>query len=104
MADCAQNCPIAQKVDRLEEQLDEFQAQNGDSHREIYGRLNALERASDVQGAHYNVILDKLDGLGQKVDALEQKPAKRWETAAAAAVSAIVSGVTVFLLAGGHIG
>lgn len=104
MADCAQNCPIAKKVERLEEQMDEFQAQNGDSHREIYGRLNTLERASDVQGAHYDAILEKLDNLTQKVDALEQKPAKRWEAAAAAVISAIVTGLTVYLLSGGRIG
>lgn len=97
-------CPIAGKVERLEEQLDEYQTQSANSHREIYGRLNTLERTSDVQGTRYDAIIEKLDGITKKVDELEQKPAKRWETVIASVISAVVAGVVAYLLAGGHIG
>ena len=94
MGDCRENCPVAEKVNRLEEQLDEYQAQNGDSHREIYGRLNALESTSAVQGTRFDFIIEEI----------KQKPAKRWEAVIAAVISALVSGVVVWLLAGGRIG
>lgn len=97
-------CPIAGKVDRLEEQLDEYQTQSTNSHREIYGRLNALETSCAVTQTRYDAIIEKLDGITKKVDDLEQKPSKRWETVIASLISAAVTGVTVYLLAGGHIG
>ncbi len=104
MGDCRENCPVAEKVSRLEEQLDEYQAQNGDSHREIYGRLNTLESTSAVQGTRFDFIIEKLDNLTRSVEEIKQKPAKRWEAVVAAIISAVVSGVVVFLLAGGRIG
>lgn len=104
MGDCRENCPVAEKVNRLEEQLDEYQAQNGDSHREIYGRLNALESTSAVQGTRFDFIIEKLDNLTKSVEEINQKPAKRWEAVIAAVISALVSGVVVWLLAGGRIG
>ena len=104
MGACRENCPVAEKVSRLEEQLDEYQAQNGDSHREIYGRLNTLESTSAVQGTRFDFIIEKLDNLTRSVEEIKQKPAKRWEAVVAAVISAVVSGVVVFLLAGGRIG
>ncbi len=104
MGDCRENCPVADKVNRLEAQLDEYQAQNADSHREIYGRLNTLERTSDVQGTRFDAIIEKLDNLTQNVEEIKQKPARRWEAVIAAVISALASGVAVWLLAGGRIG
>ena len=96
MGDCRENCPVAEKVNRLEEQLDEYQAQ--------YGRLNALESTSAVQGTRFDFIIEKLDNLTKSVEEIKQKPAKRWEAVIAAVISALVSGVVVWLLAGGRIG
>lgn len=104
MGDCAQSCPVAARVDALEGQMDEVQTQNTSSHKEIFSRLNSLEKAEAVQGVHYASIMAKLDNLTAKVEQLEQKPAKRWETVIAAAISALVTGVAVFLLSGGRIG
>lgn len=97
MADCT-SCAIAEKVSRLEEQLDEYQAQNGDSHREIFGRLNVLEKSEAVQEVHYTAIMAKLDNLTQKVELLEQKPARRWEGLAEKALWAVAAAVIAFLL------
>lgn len=94
----APNCPIADKVSRLEDQLDEFQTQNGDSHREIYGRLNALEKSSAVTDVHYKSIMAKLDALSSDVMNLNNKPAKRWEAVVSALIGAVVSGLVVYLM------
>ncbi len=104
MGDCRENCPVAEKVNRLEAQLDEYQSQNADSHREIYGRLNTLERTSDVQGARFDAIMEKLESLGKNVDELKGRPARRWEAVVAAVISAVAGGVAVYLMAGGRIG
>lgn len=97
-------CPIAGKVERLEEQLDEYQTRSANSHREIYSRLNTLETSSAVTQTRYDAIIEKLDGITNKVDELEQKPSKRWETVIASLISAVVAGVVTYLLAGGKIG
>lgn len=96
---CGKGCPIADKVSRLENQLDEYQAQNGDSHREIYGRLNALETASAVIKVQYDSIIQKLDELARKVGDLEQKPGRRWDAVVGALIGAVVSGLAVYFMA-----
>ncbi len=96
---CGQNCPISGNISRLEEQLGEYQAQNGESHREMYSRLNALETASAVIKVQYDSIMQKLDELAWKVGDLEQKPARRWEAAVGALIGAVVSGLAVYFMA-----
>ena len=57
-----------------------------------------------MQGTRFDFIIEKLDNLTRSVEEIKQKPAKRWEAVVAAIISAVVSGVVVFLLAGGRIG
>ena len=84
---------------RLENQLNEIQTQNIISHREIYDRLNSLERGEAAQAVQYNAIMDKLDNLSRKLEALEAQPAKRWEGLVGAAAAAIAAALIAFLLA-----
>ena len=79
---CADNCPLIPRVEALERANE----QHGSTHREMYDRLRELERLEGIQGEQYKAILEKLDGLTQKHDALnaklselEAKPGKRWE-------------------------
>lgn len=104
MAECIQNCPLAARVDSLEGQVDEFQAQNSSSHKEIFGRLNALEKSEAVQGVHYKAILAKLDTLTLKVDQLEQKPGKRWEAVVVGFLGALAGAAATYLITGGLAG
>lgn len=104
MADCVQNCPVAGRVDALEGQLDEFQAQNSATHKEIFTRLNTLERSEAVQEVHHKAIMDKLDNITHKVCALEQKPAKRWEALVGDIIKLVVAAVVGFFLARAGIG
>lgn len=100
---CAEAC-----VDlmRLEQQVRDLQQQNGADHKEIRDRLTGLEKEEAVQAVQYKTILDKLDGLTQKHDslnakleALEAKPGKRWESIVEKAVWAVCAAVIAFLLA-----
>ena len=91
---CADNCPLAPRVEALEEE----NKRHSETHREIFSRLNTLEKDNAVQEAHYMAILDKLDTLTQKVEALEAKPGKRWESIVEKAVWAVCAAVIAFLL------
>ena len=82
---CADNCPLIPRVEALEREL---------------------ERLEGIQGEQYKAILEKLDGLTQKHDALnaklselEAKPGKRWEALAEKALWAVCAAVIAFLLA-----
>jgi len=93
---CNEPCP---ELERLSSRLNELQAQNSDTHKEIFTRMNKLERQEAVQEVQYSTILEKLDSLTGKVDALEAKPGKRWEAIVEKAVWAVCAAVIAFLLA-----
>ncbi len=84
---------------RLEQQVKDLQKQNGDDHKEMRERLTQLEKEEAVQLVQYKTILDKLDGLTEKVEALEAKPGKRWDGIVEKAIWAVVAAVIAFLLA-----
>ena len=88
------DCPLAKRVEALERANE----QHGSTHREIFGRLGALETLSAVQENKLDTILKKLDELAEKVDALEARPAKRWEGLVEKALWAVCAAVIAFLL------
>lgn len=87
------------ELDSLERSLKDFKEQNAGSHREIFARLNKLERESAVINERYDIILEKLDRLTEKVDALESRPGKRWEGIVEKVILSIAGALTLFLLA-----
>lgn len=99
---CSQdNCPLIPRVEALEESNKQHSA----THREMFGRLGALERISDVQENKLDNIEDKLDDIQtdnksilQKVEALEAKPGKRWESTVDKVIWAVVGAVIAFLM------
>lgn len=92
---CSEPC---QDLARLEQQVKDLQKQNGEDHKEMRDRLTQLEKEEAVQLVQYKTILDKLDGLTEKVEALESKPGKRWESIVEKAVWAVCAAVIAFLL------
>lgn len=92
---CAEPCA---DLARLEQQVKDLQGRNGDDHKEIRDRLTQLEKEEAVQLVQYKTILDKLDSLASKVDALEAKPGKRWESVVEKAIWAVCAAVIAFLL------
>lgn len=100
---CNEACP---DLARLEQQVKDLQKQNGEDHREIRDRLTKLEKEEAVQLVQYETILEKLDvlskkhdNLNAKLEALEAKPGKRWESLAERTVWAVAAAVIAFLLA-----
>ena len=68
------------------------------THREMFDRLRTLETLSAVQENKLDTILKKLDEITAKVDALESRPAKRWEGLVEKSIWAVCAAVIAFLL------
>lgn len=103
MAEC-NDCPMEPRISALEK-ADE---QHRNTHKEIFGRVNKLETENAVQNAQYSAIIDKLDSLSAKHDKLnakledlESKPAKRWESLIAAIAAALATAFVAWVLNGG---
>ena len=88
------DCPLASRVQALEEE----NKRHTKTHEGIYDRLRKVEQDNAVQSEQYKTILEKLDTLTQKVEALEAKPGKRWESIVEKAVWAVCAAVIAFLL------
>ena len=95
MTDCAENCPVAGRVEALERANE----QHGATHRELFRRMNDVERDNAVQDAHYRAIDAKLDELTIMVKELSGKAGKRWEGLVEKALWAVCAAVIAFLLA-----
>ena len=64
----------------------------------MFDRLRTLETLSAVQENKLDTILKKLDEITAKVDALESRPAKRWEGLVEKSIWAVCAAVIAFLL------
>ena len=94
MNECQENCPLEPRVAALERANE----QHGATHRELFRRMNDVERDNAVQDAHYRAIDAKLDELTIMVKELSGKAGKRWEKAVETGLVALVTGVVCFLL------
>lgn len=88
------DCPVSARVEALEKANE----QHGDTHREIFRRLNEVEKDNAVQEAHYQAITGKLDEIASTVKVLADKPAKRWDGIVDKAVWAVLAAIIAFLL------
>lgn len=92
---CNRNdCPLEPRISALERANE----QHGQTHRELFRRMNEVERDNAVQDAHYKAINGKLDELTAMVKELSGKAGKRWEKVVETILVAIVTGVVCFLL------
>lgn len=66
---CPSDCQMAQRVIALEE----TEKRHGETHKEIFGRLNRLETENAVQNANYRAVTDMLEKMDEKNDRLVEK-------------------------------
>ena len=88
------DCPLEPRVSSLERANE----QHGDTHREIFRRMNEVERANAVQDERYSVIDKKLDELSAMVRELSGKAGRRWDSLMEKAAWAVCAAVIAFLL------
>lgn len=96
--DNPRDCPLVPRVEALEQE----NKRHTETHKEMFSRLNAVEKDNAVQDANYKAIDEKLDELTIMVKELTGKSGKRWDSLTDKAVWAIVAAVIAFLL--GRIG
>lgn len=70
------NCPLEPRVEALEKANE----QHSKTHREIFRRMNEVERDNAVQAAQFKAITEKLDDISGTVHTLAAKPGKRFES------------------------
>lgn len=93
---CGEPC---EELEQLKSAVKEFQEHSRGTHKEIFRRLNKLEQSDAVREVQYTAILDKLNVLDKKIDALEAKPGQRWESIVDKVIWAVCAAVIAFLLA-----
>ena len=86
------NCVSIARVEALERALEAQKQHSSLAREKIYDRLGELERGMATQ---YGNIIDRLSSMSADLNALKEKPSKRWE----AVVAAIITGVVGYLLA-----
>lgn len=97
---CESNCVNEQRIKTLEDDFREFKSNNSKDHKEFYNRIEKTEKdmvESVSDRSHINAKLDKIDS---NVEALMQKPVKRYDTVITSIITTIVGVVIGFLLSG----
>ena len=96
------NCPIngvscvsLPRVEALERALELEKESRSRSNEKIYDRLGELERGMATVATQYSNIPDRLSTISADLNALKERPGRRWE----AVVAALITGAVGFLLA-----
>lgn len=90
------DCPLEPRVSALERANE----RHSKTHRELFRRMNDVERDNAVQEAHYNAITGKLDEISATVKTLADKPGKRWESLVGYGLSALAGAFLLWVASG----
>ena len=95
-----ENCPVSARVDALKDEFDRYRGNSSETHRQMFGRIGALEQSGATLRAQLDSIEEKLDALTVTVKALADKPAQRWESLVGYALSALAGAFLLWLASG----
>lgn len=93
------DCPVSARMDALEREFDRYRVGSSETHRQIFDRVGALEQSGAAVKATLDGMDEKLDGITAKVNALADRPAKRWDGLVDKLIWAVAGAVMAFLLA-----
>lgn len=96
--DCPINsiqCVSIARVEALERAVENEKESRSRAHEKIYERLGELERGMATVTTQYTNIVDRLTSISADLNAIKDRPSKRWETV----VAAVITGAVGFLLA-----
>lgn len=74
------NCVSLPRVESAERSIEYMKENSSRSHEKIYDRLGSLERDVATLTTQYSNIIDRLATISADLNALKEKPAKRYET------------------------
>lgn len=95
-----ENCPVNARVDVLEKEFDRYRTEANGMHREMDGRIGALEQSGAAVQEKLDSMDEKLDGLTESVKALTDKPGKRWDGLVDKLIYAAALAVVAWIAAG----
>lgn len=95
MAEC-QTCPLSQRVENLEKEMEE----NKQSHKRFYDELDRHRIAAAVTDERYKTIIETLEKLNAKVEVLNSKDGKKWDTLLQSLITAVGGGLVGYALSG----
>lgn len=93
------SCPAMVKVNDLENRFDDYRKQSHETHSEIFGRLNSLERSESRIKEKLESIDEKLDKLLDWKDGEQAKPAKTWDKVRNTIITVVVTALVTYILA-----
>lgn len=85
------NCPLEPRVEALERANE----QHSKTHRELFQRMNEVERDNAVQAAQYKAITDTLEEIKSTVNTLAAKPGKLWDSTTGDIIKFLIQAVLV---------
>lgn len=89
-------------TEQLEKEFGDYKKENDRFHQRVIERIVNLEKDSLLQAERYRVILDNLTTITKKVESIEEKPGKKWESMTDKVIWLIVGAAITFILV--HIG
>lgn len=84
----------------MEDDIKELKEKNSKDHKEFYNRIEDVEKAMVESASDRKHINEKLDKIDVNVEALMQKPVKRYDTVVTGIITAVVGALVGFLLSG----
>ena len=100
MNECENKCVNEHRFNQIEADLKELREKNSEDHKEFYNRIESTEKAMVESMSDRKHINEKLDKIDVNVEALMQKPVKRYDTVVTSIITALIGALIGFLLSG----
>ena len=96
MADCTTNCINEHRLLEIEKDIQ----RNTEAHRDFYDRFEKMNGRMVGYEKDMTYLTATITDISNNVKEIKEKPAKRWDTVVACALTALVSAIITFLLSG----
>ena len=100
MNECENKCVNEHRFKQIEDDLKQLREKNSSDHKEFYKRFENDGKAMVESREDRKHINEKLDKIDVNVEALMQKPVKRYDTVVTSIITAVVGALIGFLLSG----
>ena len=98
MNECENRCVNEHRFKQIEDDLKQLREKNSADHKEFYNRIENVEKDMVESQGDRKHINEKLDKIDVNVEALMQKPVKRYDTVVTGIITTVIGAVIGFLL------
>lgn len=93
MNECENRCVNEHRFKQIEDDLKQLREKNSADHKEFYNRIENVEKDMVESQGDRKHINEKLDKIDVNVEALMQKPVKRYDSIVTVIITAVISAV-----------